>query len=51
VEERNANGNCGVMRGIEIEDRSFHAERATQADLKVGAAKMLDETRKIGGAV
>ncbi len=51
VEKGNADVNCGVVRGIKIEDRCFHPNCSAQANFETGAAEMFDETRQIAGTV
>ena len=48
--EGDVDRNIGFARGIEIEDRSLHANGAGKAAFEFDVAKMLDEGRKICGA-
>jgi hypothetical protein len=47
--EGDVDGDVGFARGIEIEDRSFHADGAAKTALELNLAKMFDEGGEFGG--
>jgi len=47
--EGDVHGHGRFLRGIEIQNGSFHADGAAKAAFEIGVLEMLDERREIGG--
>ena len=47
--EQDLHARRGVLRGIEIKDRSFHSYRAEYAAFEISKAKAVHKTRQICG--